>query len=364
MAETKAFLCVGEETTRGTKEITTIGFIPINNLPLPAPDYAEKKRGEFRGEDTAKGETLAIRMAEKWEGLSPEIPMFTEAGTAKGIIGTLFKHFFGYASSSQNAATGQYRHMMYIVPDPFATANLGTKALTFNVNAMHGATLKNHPYIGGRVSKVSLKQEVAQPLIMTVEAMGQTLGTPETGIASPAFPAENLRLDYNNLTIRAGATVTRTGTAPDYTALTSTGTVVKPDSVTLEFERGMADKQLLDGTISPGKTSVGIFTGKLSMTIDFEDPASGFNSKTEFLAWLAGVSSTNFLLTWDTGTQAGTGDNHALIIDLPICNRLGGMPEVVRDGDPKVTLEYDFHYDSTTTLYAAGVLLKNTATAI
>ena len=364
MAETKSFLAVGEEATRGTKEITTTGAVPLTSFELPAPNYGAKKREEFRGEDTALGYTTELRMSESWSGLSIETPFFTEAGGAKGIIGTLLKHFFGKVSSSQNGVTGQYRHMLYAVADPFSTANLGAKALTLNMNAMHGGTLKNHPYTGGRVSKLSLKQEVGGHLMLTAECMGQKLATPEAGLSVPTFAAENLRCDYNNLTIANGATVTRTGTAPNYTALTSTGAQVKPDSVSIELERGMSDKQLLDGTTSPGKSSVGILTGKLSMVIDFEDPASGFSSVDEFTAWLAATSSTNFLLTWDTGTQAGTGDNHALILDLPICNRLGGMPKIIRDGDPKITLEYDFHDDGTTTLYAAGLLLRNTASAV
>ncbi len=364
MAETKSFIAIGEETTRGTKESTTVGYLPVNSLSLPKPDYMAKKRDEFRGEDTLLGATTEIRMGEKWEGLSLEIPGFTESGGAKGLIGTLMKHFFGKASTAQNGATGQYGHMMYAVSDPFATANLGAKALTLNMNAHHGATLKNHPYVGGRVSKLGFKQETGQSLIFTTDSFGQKLAAIEAGLASPAFPAENLRLDYNNLTMRQGAVVTRTGTAPNFTNITSSGTVVKPDSVSLEIERGMSDKMVLDGTTSPSKTSVGILTGKLSMTIDFEDPGSGFNSKSEFLAWLAGTSSTNFLLTWDTGTPAGTGDNHSLIIDLPICNRLGGMPEIKRDGGSMITLEYDLHFDPTTALYAVGILLKNTATAV
>ena len=364
MAETKAFIAIGEETTRGTAEKTTVGFIPVNNFSLPKPDQMAKKREEFRGEDTALGFTTEIRMGEKWDGLSLEMPFFTEGGTVKGIVGTLLKHFFGKATSAQNGATGQYAHMLYAVADPFATANLGTKALTVNMNAMHAATLKNHPYTGGRVRKIGFKQEPGSHLIFTAELMGQKMQTPEAGIASPVFAAENLRCDYNNLSCRNGATVTRTGTAPNYTNLTSTGAIVKADSISLELERGMEDRQLLDGTDTVGKSKVGIITGKLSIGIDFEDPASGFSSVDEFIAWLAATSATNFLLSWDTGTQAGTGLNHSLIIDLPICNRLGGMPDIKRDSDPIITLEHDFHYDSTTTKYLMGCLLLNTATTI
>lgn len=364
MPDRQNFIAIGEEAARGTKESSTVGYIPIRNFSLPKPDYMARKRDEYRGEQRQLGHTAELRMGEKWDGLSPEILMFSEAGTTKGMLGTLLKHFFGTVATAQNGATGQYAHMFYPIVDPFGASNLDVAALTANMNVMHDTVLKNYPYVGARVKKLSLKQDTGDHLIMTPELFGQTLAALEAGLSSPAWPAENLRFDYNNLTIRAGATVTRTGTAPDYTNITSNGAVVSPDSITLEFDRGYEDKMLLDGTTSPSRTKVGMFTGKLSMTIDFLNPASGFSSVDEFTAWLAASSTTNFLLTWDTGTAAGTGDNHSLIIDLPVCNRLGGMPDFPLDDDPTVTLEYDFHYDPTTTLYAAGVLLKNTAAAV
>lgn len=364
MGETRAFLAVGEESIRGTAESSTVGFIPLNDFTLPQPDFMAVKRGELRGEDSLLGHTLERRLGQKWEGGEFVMPGFSEAGTTAGMLGTVLKHFFGKASSAENASTGQYAHMMYPVTDMFNAANLGTKGLTFNMNLMEGETLRNYPYSGGRVSKLTFTQETGEALVITASAMGQKLEDIEAGLASPVFPAENLRFDFNNLTIRHGATVTRTGSAPNYTDLTSDGTLIAPDSITVEVERGMEDKLVLDGNDFPNKTNIGIVEGKLSMTIDWEDPSSGFSSVDDFNLWLASVSSTNFLLTWNSGTQAGTGGNHSLIIDIPVANRLGGMPEPVRDGDPAITLEFDFHFDSATTLYAFGLLLKNTAPAV
>ena len=361
--ENRAYVAIGEEATRGTKEATTVGFVPVLNFKLPKPDFMAKKRGEFRGEDSMLGPTTEIRMGQKWEGLDLEIPMFTEAGTVKGSIGTLMKHFFGKATSVQNAATGQYAHMMYPVSDPFATANLGTKALTANMNFMEGATIKNYPYVGGRVTKLGFKQETGNPLVFTSSLIGQKLAATTAGIGSPAFPAENLRCDYNNLTLYTGA-VTRTGTPPNYTNLSSAATAITPDTVSVEFERKATDKMILNGTDTVGITNIGQMSGKLTMTLDWADPATGFSSVDDFVLWLAGTSAMNMLFKWDTGTQAGTGDNHAFFIDLPICNRLGGMPEIGLDKDPVISLEFDIHMDITTTLYAVGLLLKNTATAL
>src|SRR3990170_2875687 len=360
--ESKAFLALGEEDTRGSKQSTTVGHIPLNNFQLPKPDFIARKRGEFRGESALLGHTAEIRMGQKWDGLSLEIPGFSESGTLPGMLGTLLRHFFGKAVSGQNGATGQYHHMFYPVEDMFGPSFLGDTALTLNMNIMEGNALRNYPYVGGRVKKLTFKQETGQPLLITAECMGQKLNTITAGLSDPAYPAENLRFDYNDLDIRTGA-VTRTGTAPTYTNFSSAGTIIKPESITIALERGMEDKMRLDGTNTPGRTQIGVFTGKVTIVLDWEDPASGFSSVDEFAAWLTAGSSINLILFWNTGTQAGSGDNHMLVIDLPGCNRLGGAPELSIEKDPMITLEYDLHY-SPTTKYAAGVLLKNTASAL
>ena len=126
----------------------------------------------------------------------------------------------------------------------------------------------------------------------------------------------------------------------------------------------MEDVTRLSGLDYPDKTRMGKYLVTLDITIDWEDPSSGFSSVDDINSWLAAAGSTNFFLHWDTGTQAGTGDNHSLYIDLPIMQRMGGAPDLSRDKDPMVTLKYEGLYDATTTKYLIGVLLKNTATAI
>ena len=359
----QVYLAVGEETTRGTAESTTVGFIPLNSASMPKMEFDDKPRGEFRGEETVKGDTAVIRMSEKWSG-SLDTPIFTEAGTTKGIIGTLMKHFFGKVTSAQNGATGQYYHMMYPVPDPFAAANLGTKALTLNWNLNEGATVKNHAFRGGRVKSLSFNQEPGSQLKMTAEMMGQLKTASGTAISSPVFAAENLRCDYKDLTVYTG-TITRTGTAPDYTQFAfGSATALKPDKISVKIDNGMEDVMRLSGVDYPDKTRMGKFKVTLELTIDWEAPGSGFDSISEFNTWLAGASSTNFFLYWNTGTQAGTGDNHGLYIDIPVANRMGGEPSYNLDKDPMVTLKYEGLYDATTTKYIVGMMLKNTATAI
>src|SRR3990167_5747544 len=163
----------------------------------------------------------------------------------------MLKHFFGKATTAQNAATGQYRHMFYPVDDHFVTANLCTKALTLNYNINEGATQKNWPFVGGRIKSLAFDVEPGNHLKFTTEVFGQKRDVAGTAIASPAFAAENLRADYNNITMYTG-TITRTGTAPDYTAFTfGSATTIKPDKVSLKIENGMEDVLRIAGVDYP-----------------------------------------------------------------------------------------------------------------
>ncbi|HHL40894.1 MAG TPA: hypothetical protein ENJ37_10345 [Deltaproteobacteria bacterium] len=362
MAENRLYLAVGEEAARGVKESTTVGFIPVLTPPIPDMEFEERRREEYRGEAAALGERAVSRMSRKWSG-SIETPFFTEAGSTKGMVGTILKHFFGKASSGQNGTTGQYHHMFYPVHNPFDASNLGAKALTLNVNINEGTAMKNWPFVGGRVSALTFEQEVGAPLKLTAELFGQYRDTVTAEIGSPVFAAENLRCDYNNLKVYTG-TITRGGTAPDYTDFSmASATRLKPDKVTVKVENGMEDALRLSGLDYPDRTRLGRFKVSLELTIDWEDPASGFSSADEFNNWVASTGETNFLLDWDTGTQAGTGHNHHLYIDVPRVVRTGGKPDYNLDKDPMITLSYEGLYNETTK-YLVGVLLKNTAAAV
>jgi hypothetical protein len=292
------------------------------------------------------------------------MPFFTEAGTVPGIVGTMLKHFFGKVTSAQNASLGQYLHMLYPVSDPFATANLGTKALTLNHNLSEGATTKNHAFEGGRVSSLAFEQEAGTSLRVGFEMFGQKKVASGTAIASPAFAAENLRCDYVNFTLYTG-TIIRTGTGPNFTDFTfGSATTIKPDTCSIKLENAMEDVLRLGGVDYPDKTRLGKYKVSLEFTIDLEDPASGFSSFDDFNLWLASASSTNFFANWDTGTQAGSGDNHSLGIDMPVMQRMGGNIDFNLETDPMVTLKYEGLYDAATAKYVVGMLLKNTASAI
>jgi hypothetical protein len=133
--------------------------------------------------------------------------------------------------------------------------------------------------------------------------------------------------------------------------------------VTVSVENGFEDVLRLCGQDYADKTRVGKSKVTIEFNLDWEDPASGFSSADDFNLWIASASATNFFLHFDTGTQAGTGDNHSLYIDIPNAQRMGGEPEYDLTTDPMVTLKYEGLVDSTT-LYNVALMLKNTAAAV
>lgn len=363
MATNKLYLGLGEEASRGTKESVTVGFVPLLSPSIPKMEFNDKKRADFRGEDSLKGTAAFMRMGQKWSAVL-EMPFFTEAGSEKSMMGCLIKHFFGKASSAQNGVTGQYCHMMYPVADPFSDDNLGAKALTLNFNINEGATMMNWPFTGGRVKSLSFLQEGGNHLKLSAEMFGQKRDTTTAELGGSSYAAENLRCDYNNLNVYTG-TITRTGTAPDFTGFSfESSTLIKPDKITVKIENGMNDIVRIAGVDYPDKTRMGQFKVTAEISIDWEDPASGFSSVAEFNSWMASSGTANFFLHWDTGTQAGTGDNHGLYIDLPLMQRVGGAPDYKIEKDPMITLKYEGMYDAASTKYMVGVMLKNTVSAV
>jgi len=365
MSENQLYLAVGEETTRGTPESTTVGFVPINSGAFPTYEPMDERRQEFRGEQSSLGDISFRRKLKKWS-YTLDHNVFSETGTTAAIQGTLFKHLFGITASAQNAATGQYYHMMYPYENPFSdVANtVGDNGLTLNFNHTEEATVRNDKFYGGRIISATFTQEVGQLLKCSMSLVGQDVTPTQSAIATPTYAAENLRFDHADLTVYTG-TITRTGTPPNYTTFAfGSATQLIPDKVEITIETGREDKGRLSGLAYPDKTTNGKFKVTCALTIDFEDPSAGFSSADERSAWLAANGTTNLFFHWDTGTQAGTGDNHQLYIDLPVCQRMGGDPEFSLERDPIVTLNYECDFDSTTTNYMIGCMLKNTASAI
>lgn len=359
------YVGIGEEAIQGTPEVSTVGFIPVLSYAGLGYQPEDMMRGDqFRGEDAPLGATSTRRLTQRWEQ-SLDIPFYTEGGTEAAVMAQILKHFFGGGTSVQNASTGQYAQMFYPRSNICASANLGTKALTLNPNFSHGDNVKNHPEVGARIKSISFKQERGQRLVMTVAFFGQYLSPITAELGSPAFAAENLACYFDHMNCYTG-TITRVGSAPDYTDITfGSATSFDCDDVTVTFE---CDRDLEiqngAGVNYPTLTVGGAYKTTVEITKNFDSPASGFNPVTEFETWLTSVKLKNFAFHWDTGTQAGTGDNHGLILDFPRLVMAPIDPEFDVEKDSKITLKFDDGEKGATTLYKGAVLLKNTVTAI
>lgn len=362
MGINKLYMALGEEANRGQKEITTVGFIPLSSPSIPAMEFDEKNVDEFRGDETQKGIKNKKRFTKKWE-TSLEVPFFTEAGSTPSMIGKILKHFFGNVTTNQQGATSAYSHMYSPVTNPFDSANLDTKALTLNLNLNEGNTMKNWPFVGGRVKSLNFEQEASSNLKLTADFFGQFRDTVTAEIGLPSFADENKRCDYANLKVYTG-TINRTGTSPDYTSFDFTSaTEIKPEKISVKINNSFEDTQRLNGLDYSDKTKTGRYSLEFEMAIDWEDPTSGFSSVSEFNGWANSISETNITLCWDTGIEAGTGHNHMLIIDMPRLVRMGGDIEYDLEKEPVVNLKYEALVDDTTG-YLGGMLLQNTVVSI
>lgn len=361
----KHYVEVGEEADQGTAEVTTTGAVPVLNFAgLGYKPEDVTRNDQFRGEDSLVGGIFTRRMSESWDQ-SLDIPFFTEAGTTSAIMAQILKHFFGGGVSVQNSATGQYVQMLYPRANICAAGNLDTKALTLNPNFSHGDSVKNHPLVGGRVQSVSFKQEMGKQLVVTVAFFGQFADPITAELGSPVFAAEALGCYFEHMNCYTG-TITRTGTPPDYTDITfGSADSFECDDVTITFECARTlEMQNGAGVIYPTKTVGGMYKVSLEIGKTFDSPASGFNPVTEFESWLTGVRKQNFAFHWDTGAQAGSGDNHGLIIDLTQMVMAPVDPEFDIETEGKITLTYEDGEQDPTTLYKGAAMLKNTVDAI
>ena len=365
MADNSFHLGVGEEVTARGTEQSTVGHLPLLNPGGIKYEPDDKDREVWAGQNVGLGITDTDRLSEKWSG-SIDFNLHTEAGTVPKIVGTIFKHFFGSATSAQNATTSQYNHSLYPVVDPFSDDNLGDEvnALTILTAMNAGAVYTSYPYLGGRVNELTFEFATGAPNKVSAGVFGQKMGTITTNTETVVMPAANLRCDFSDTKFYTG-TISRTGTEPDITDLVFTAAdQFNPLKATVKFMNGFKDDLVINGTGYPGKTSAGRFTGTLSFDIRWADPASGFSSYDEFKAWVDAASTKNFAIEIDTGTKAGTGENHGILFDLPECQRkFDAMPVYAQDADPIITLNYEFHYNATAK-YAFGMILKNSAATL
>lgn len=357
------YLALVEETTRGTNPGSGYKFLPVTAGIEPKPKFDDVPRQEFRGQDTRLGNTTVVRKSKSWAQTIETLLYPID------IVGTLFKHALGYAGTRSVVDTSGYKGIIY---PPSAAhyapgGNLAGKGITSIPNTDLDGVTKSQVYGGGRVKGFKLDFARPDEVKLSFDLMGGPfIGAPgQTATAGASFTTIK-PFNSSDLVCYSGAGITRTGTAPNYTDITpNTMQQFNPDTLSLTFEGGIEDKDILDGTGGPNKTEqTSQVKATLEIKIDFTDPATGLSSYDEFVAQVAGVSTQNFLLKLTGPDLAGAATAyHQYFVDLPSMLLTEESVERKNDGSvAKATLKYTSLLSATTN-YPIAILTVDKASA-
>lgn len=354
------YLAIIEHDARGTVTGSeTKMFLPIMGSIQPTFEPTDESRKEFRGADTALGDSTVIRRESQWS-------FSLECAWYPGVeIGTLLKHLFGKAGTRVVHDTSAYKGIIYPDASPYGDgAELGDKALGFYVNTDEGGTTLSRLFYGGRIKSLSITGEGTDDIKLTFEIVGpgEYIGDEEAAIAGVSFTTVSPFCSAD-LLCYVGAGVSRTGTAPDYTDIgAGTMAAFRPDSISLTITNGLDDKVVMNGIKGPSQTFRSAqFMAELTAPIDYDDPASGFSSADEVKQIFAGPIQSSLLLVLDNGELAGSAENYQAVIDLPNVLLNPGTPQRNSDGtQATVELAYSSLYDSTTK-YPSSILTVDKA---
>jgi len=353
------YLAIVEETTRGTDPTSGYIFLPVMNNLQPTVTYDDQPRKEFKGADTALGDSTVVRRSGQWT-MSVECAWYPGAET-----GLLLKHTFGKVDTRVVVDTTAKKGILYPLATLYGTgAELAHKAIGFVVNSDEGGTTKAQYYGGGRIKSLVISGEGTDDVKLTFEVQGpaEHIGTADqTATAGATFPTA-APFSTDDCTLFIGAGITRTGTAPDFTDLDeNTMSPFLPDSFTITITNGLDDKQVMDGNLGPNKTyRASQVAVSLVAPIDYEDPSSGFSSADQYKLEFTGPQTTSVLLKMDNGELAGSATElYSAVIDLANMKVSADTPERSSEGiQPTVNFNMDSLY-SAITEYPIGIMTSD-----
>ena len=357
------YLAIVEESARGTDPSSGYIFLPVMNNIQPTVEYDDQPRKEFRGADTALGDSSLVRRSGQWT-MSIECAYYPGEET-----GLFFKHLLGKVDTRSVVDTSAYEGIVYPLAQVYGTgAELADKAIGIIPNTDEGGTTKHQYYGGGRVTSITIAGEGTDDVKLTIEVQGpaEHIGAvDQTATAGASFPVA-APFSTDDCLLYIGAGITRTGTAPDFTAIApNTMPAYKPDSFNIAITNGLNDKQVMDGILGPNKT---YREGQLQVTvatpIDYEDPSSGFSSADQFKLIFNGVQTTSLLLVMDNGEAAGdTTTTYETIVDLANLAFKPDTPERSSEGtQPTVNFNFESLYDDTAE-YPVALFITDKASA-
>lgn len=329
------YLAIYEETTRGTKPGSpAYKFLPVTKGLNPKFSPKDESRKEFRGNDCALGDASVVRKESQFT-VSPESFLYPGAET-----GLLLKHLLGFAGTRSTLDTSAYKGILYPMAMPYGAAgNLVDTAIGYTPNVDRDGTTASQDFGGTRFSSATLTIKPNEDITLSFEGKGagDWIGAAnQAATAGASFPVDTLIYHGSMARFYIGAGATRTGTAPDYTAIVpNTMTPFYPDDFTLKIENGL-DDVIKSGTGVRGPSVTNRtkqFDWTADFSVDFTDPASGFSSIDEFEAHYSGPRTTSLMVVITHTVLAGAATAYYTeTIDLPLGQINAENPDADNEG--------------------------------
>lgn len=236
-------------------------------------------------------------------------------------IEKILRHAFGTLA---DAGANPYTHT-------YTLALALPVGLSFHVNrdAASVGVGSAFKYFGNQISKLTLKQEIDDLLMATIDINGQDWGN--LNVETPTFTAEAY-FDYSNMTITVNAA----------------SQIVRGFEFTLDnnlaTDRYQLGTRIVRGL---GRNGPRHLSGKITKE---------FESLTEYQLF-ANLTAVAIVVTW---TQAP----HSLVLTLPKCYFRGEDPDLDAMGPIMTTMEFDCHQNAAANDEATLVLTNATPTGV
>lgn len=344
------YMAICEETTRGTKPTTpTWLFYPLISGLQPKFNPNDESKKEFKGANTALGDSTVTR---KSSDFSDTLEAYCYPGAELGLI---LKHGTGYAGSRSVIDTTAYKGILYPVTMPYGTGMpLANTAIGLCPNTDEAGTTKSQYWGGYRPKSLTFAIKPGEEVKVTIEGggAGPWVGDPDqTAISGLAWPAA-ASFHGSDAEFYIASGISRTGVAPNFTDIDA-GTMqrIYPDDFSLKLTLGLEDAIVGNGVRGPSKSKrTAQALAEVDITIDYEDPSSGFSSADEYKTIFSGPRTNSLLIILNNGELAGAAtENYRLIIDLPLLRVSTDGPERNSDGKtPPMKMKFSSLYSDTT----------------
>jgi hypothetical protein len=332
------------EAVRGTKpDIPAYEALTIKGKVMPKFDPKDEFRKEFRGTSTALGNQTARRKESGW---SHGIEGFVYPVKATSWI---YLFALGHATDATVIDVTAHGRVFSPVANPYAATELGSAALGYGLNEEMNEAVQSRHFGGGRIKSLGFTFKGTEDVAFTADITGDGKWISQRGaaIAGLTFPAIDPFCSADTkFYIGTGVTLTLDGNGNVTGIAPGTMQQFIPEDFSIKVTTGLDDKR----QVGPLKTArTGQFNSEIDLTIDYEDPNSGFSSYDEFNSTFDGVQTNGILVEMDNGQIAGSTNQHyKTYIYQPLGLLSTDSPDLDVDGKtPNMKLKYKSMVDPT-----------------